>query len=671
MNSHQSLLRLDDLNQPVSLEAAEGCEAPVVWLRAFAVHSDWPAKDGTLLRDVIRLRRGLNVLWAKPAPPGTKNRLSGHATGKTTFCRLVRYLLCDTDAGTKDFRQRFQSQFPRGWVFGEVVIGQDEWLVGRSLSQLGYNHFAKRNATLADAVGPHPLRGGFDEYEAALEAAAFERVKLRKLSGTNRDLKWDCLIQWLARDQEARFSGLLEWRNRTDSDSESPDLSAADKENLVRIVLGLVEKDEQKLLRDHAKKAGEHTKLVNQRPSFVYHAEQQRKAINLLAKQEVAKPNEPLLREAIKTTVADWRAKAEKEKAKVRDTEKEEKLEAAVRNAEAQLLILNPQLKSADEALQKLQGTLFSTQQSLNKKRELDELRQLPPFTGVCSVPLADAFAGGCKLAAERHKDDKFEKMLRDAKTEAERNAVLEKIQRQECTRLTGFVRVQEKARDDGKTALRTFREGRDKRLDTAGQPSRDADALESARLNYETACQKLAKLDDDLAGLEREKRGLDQSLEAHEHLHNKLILRFSRLYEHFAKRLLGDEVSASIEFAGKAIEPRIVYHGPYDSTALKLAKYLAFDLTSLALGVVGGGHHPRFLLHDSPREADLTSAIYHELFHSAIAIEDAAKPGEPPFQYIITTTEPPPEDLRREPWLLDPVLNALNASGRLLGVDL
>ena len=319
----------------------------MVWLRAFAVHSDWPAKDGTLLRDVIRLRRGLNVLWAKPAPPGTKNRLSGHATGKTTFCRLVRYLLCDADAGTKDFRQRFQSQFPRGWVFGEVVIGNDEWLVGRSLSQLGYHHFAKRGATLADAVGPHPLRGGFDEYEAALETAAFERVKLRKLSGTNRDLKWDCLIQWLARDQEARFAGLLDWRNRTDSDSESPDLSAADKENLVRIVLGLVEKDEQKLLRDHAKKAGEHTKLVNQRPSLVYHAEQQRKALNVLAKQDVAKPNEPLLREAIKTTVAEWRANAEKEKAKVRDMDKEEKLEAVVRNAEAQLLILQPQLKSA------------------------------------------------------------------------------------------------------------------------------------------------------------------------------------------------------------------------------------------------------------------------------------------------------------------------------------
>jgi hypothetical protein len=360
---------------------------------------------------------------------------------------LVRYLLCDSDAGTKDFRQRFQSRFPRGWVFGEVIIGEDEWLVGRSLSQLGYNHFAKRGATLADATGLHPLRGGFDEYEKALEAAAFEGVKLRKLSGTNRDLKWDCLIEWLARDQEARFSGLLEWRNRTDSDSESPDLTAADKENLVRIILGLVDKDEQKLLRDHATKAGEHTKYVNQRPNFIYHAEQQRKALNALAKRDVARPNEPLLREEIKTTVANWRALAVEQQSKVRDNAKEEKLEDAVRNAEAQLLILVPQLQAADDALQKLEGTLFSTQQTATKQRELDELRQLPPFTGVCSVPLADAFAGGCELARERHKDGEFEKMLGEAKTEAERHAVLVKIQRQESTRLTRLVRGQEKAR--------------------------------------------------------------------------------------------------------------------------------------------------------------------------------------------------------------------------------
>jgi hypothetical protein len=75
--------------------------------------------------------------------------------------------------------------------------------------------------------------------------------------------------------------------------------------------------------------------------------------------------------------------------------------------------------------------------------------------------------------------------------------------------------------------------------------------------------------------------------------------------------------------------------------------------------------------LHDSPREADLTEAIYDELFRAAVELEAAAKKDEAPFQYIITTTQPPPDELKGDPWLLKPTLNATEANGRFLGVDL
>jgi hypothetical protein len=105
-------------------------------------------------------------------------------------------------------------------------------------------------------------------------------------------------------------------------------------------------------------------------------------------------------------------------------------------------------------------------------------------------------------------------------------------------------------------------------------------------------------------------------------------------------------------------------------STALKLAKWLAFDIGSVAMSVVGLGNHPRFLLYDSPREADITDSIYHALFDAALALEKAAN-GEAAFQYITTTTEPPPKELQRAPWLLFPILNGANAKTRFLGVNL
>ncbi len=653
----------------VSLAPANGREEPLVWLRKLAVHSDWPAESGTLLRE-ITLHRGLNVLWAEPAPRGTKNRVSGHATGKTTFCRLVRYVLDDADAGTKDFRQRFQAKFPRGWVFGEVIVAGTPWLVGRPLGHMGFHPFARKGGSLADAAGAQPLRGDYDAYRAALAETAFGKLTLRNLSGTNRELTWECLLEWLARDQEARFSDLLEWRHKA-SDYESPTLVDADKENLVRIILGLVEGPEQKLLREHAEKSAEHRRLVEERPSRAYFAEKQRQALETLAKQEVAKPDDPLLLQAIKSQAKAWRDEAKKARALVRDEPKEKKLQEALTSSEAQLLIATLAVEEAKRELSQLQGTLYSTQQSAEREQQLNELRDLKPFRGFCSAPLEEALREGCRLAALRQSDAELDRALKKAKTQAERQEVIVRRQRQECSRLAQIVKERTKARDAANTALQKFHEDRERRMENADAPRLRAEALEMALQNYQTACAELEMLEKKLASLDKGKRDLDKRLELMEAQHNRRIVEFSRIYDHFAKRLLGNDVTASIQFSGKAIEPAVTYHGPYDSTALKLAKFLVFDLSSVALSVTGAGHHPRFLLHDSPREADLTEAIYEELFRAAAELESAAKNGEAPFQYIITTTQPPPEELKREPWLLKPTLNATEAKGRFLGVDL
>jgi len=666
-NTEPQLPGLADTTK-LSLAPGKGCEEPAVWLRKLAVHMDWPAK-GTLLRE-IALRRGLNVLWAEPAPRGTKNRVSGHATGKTTFCRLVRYVLDDADAGTKDFRQKFQAKFPRGWVFGEVIVGGTPWLVGRPLGHMGFHPFARKNGSLADAAGTQPLRGNYEEYQAALANVAFGKLTLRNLSGTNRELTWDCLLQWLARDQEARFSDLLEWRHKA-SDYESFTLIDADKENLVRIILGLVEGPEQKLLREHAEKSGEHRRLVDERPSRVYFVERQRQTLEVLAEQKVADPKDELLLQAVKTQAKTWRETAKKARALVRDEQKEKKLQDALTSSEAQLLIATLALEEAKRELSQLQGTLYSTQQSAEKEHQLNELRDLKPFRGFCSAPLEEALREGCKLAAMRQSDAELDRALKSAKTQAERQEVIVRRQRQECSRLEKLVKDRTTTRDAANTALQNFHEDREKRMEKADAPRLRAEALEAALKNYQAACDELASLEKKLTKLDQDKRDLDKRLELMEAQHNRRIVEFSRIYDHFVKRLLGNDVTATIQFAGKAIEPAVVYHGPYDSTALKLAKFLVFDLSAVALGVTGSGHHPRFLLHDSPREADLTETIYEELFRAAVEIEAAAKKDEAPFQYIITTTQPPPDELKGDPWLLKPTLNATEAAGRFLGVDL
>ncbi len=656
----------------VSLKPAVGREAPVVWVKTLAVHSEWPSHEGTLLRE-IHLRRGLNILWAKPAPAGTKNRTSGHATGKTTFCRLLRYILDDADSGTKDFRQRFQKKFPRGgWVFGEVIVDGQQWLVGRPLSP-GFHPFALKGGSLTDAKGEKPLRGAYEDYQAALDTAAFRNVTLRNLSATNRRLTWDCLLEWLARDQEARFSGLLEWRH-TDSDYESPMLVAADKENLVRIVLGLVEDEEQRLLREYSQRSSDHTALVEKRPKLEFIKDRHLNAIGLLLGHLVEAPKDEIELEALSQSVLkkakEWRDEATKAKAKIQNVEEVEKLETELTNRETQLLLATVSFEDGQRELNRLQGTAYTSQQTAEKQKQLDEFRELKPFRGFCSVPLDEALEKGCTLARERKPDDEFDKMLKDAKDEAARKEIALRRQRQECSRLATVLKKQTTLRDAAKEALKKFRNKQTALILEANKPTLKAEGLENAFNEYFVVCGELEELQKSQKELDGKKRDLDADLKRMAERHIDLVARFTRIYDYMAKFLMGDDVTATVDLRGKAIAPQLECDGPRDSTALKLAKWLAFDIGSVALSIVGFGHHPRFLLHDSPREADITGSIYHELFHAALAIEKASD-GEPAFQYIVTTTESPPDDLKCEPWLLSPVLDGSNASTRFLGVNL
>jgi len=83
---------------------------------------------------------------------------------------------------------------------------------------------------------------------------------------------------------------------------------------------------------------------------------------------------------------------------------------------------------------------------------------------------------------------------------------------------------------------------------------------------------------------------------------------------------------------------------------------------------IEGATRVPAFLVHDSPREADLGLLIYHRLFQLARWLEGVG--GQPLFQYVLTTTTRPPPDLAKEPWLRLSLRGA-PAAKRLLQCDL
>lgn len=103
-------------------------------------------------------------------------------------------------------------------------------------------------------------------------------------------------------------------------------------------------------------------------------------------------------------------------------------------------------------------------------------------------------------------------------------------------------------------------------------------------------------------------------------------------------RALIPGEIGGDVKLDGNGLSLNVKFHDDERSTAaIDSLKVVAFDLAVLAMSIEGRTRTPGFLLHDSPREADLGLSIYHQLFEFARTLEGYGP--EPLFQYILTTT--------------------------------
>lgn len=662
--------------KPLSLTPATGREEPALWVSKLAVHKGWPPSKETLLRQVIELRRGLNILWARPT--GSTNeasRLAGHGAGKTTFCRLVRYVLGEEPAGSKGFREGFRAKFETGWVLAEVFVAGKRWLVGRTLSGGGYHHFAKLNGTMEDEFPESPSKLGFKEYEAAIDAAVFSGMKFRTLAESQKTLDWPRLMPWLSRDQEAHFSGLLDWRREQDSDSNSPYVSADDKANLVRLTLGLVEAEEQKLLAEFARKAETHEQKMRDRPKLEFTVERERATLEAKLEMKVESPDAPLLQQEVDNKVAKLRNESDQALAFVKQNEEIDKLITHVGQRRAEWGVANAMVDEYEEAVELAEARLRGVTPPKKQPTENDPFREalkgLGPFPGYCSHEMNNAWKAECPIAHERSSEDEITDATKDLSAEAKPQPTALASLKTELERRRKLAAPKQLALQSAVGALALARERHQKELEKLKAPGQEAARIEALLASYRKAGADLVAWDEELKSLKRDKEALDAKLDELTTHHKRLLDQFGSIFNHVAQRMLGNAVTGSVRFSGKTIVPELEYHGPRDSAALKLVRCLIFDLASLTLGITNtAAHHPRFLIHDSPREADLAAGIYVSLFSAAQELEEASGPS-PAFQYIVTTTEPPPESLSKKPWMLDPVLDASSEEGRLLGINI
>jgi hypothetical protein len=147
----------------------------------------------------------------------------------------------------------------------------------------------------------------------------------------------------------------------------------------------------------------------------------------------------------------------------------------------------------------------------------------------------------------------------------------------------------------------------------------------------------------------------------------DRRVNELSRLYDETLKRLIGPDAGGTIRRDARGLHPvPDELTAPGGATLGSLAQVVALDLAYLVAYLSGFGQLPGFLIHDSPESIVMESALYDRLLRFVMEMETACGEQGVGFQYIVTTTAPPPVEIAGEPYAVL-TLDARSDSTRLL----
>ena len=672
-----------------SLRPSAARTEPAVWIREVMFLKEFNA-DGVLRR--IKLHRGLNVLWAKPSDKDSAlfedGGTPGHAAGKTTFCRLLRWILGEGNFGDDNLRKAVRGKLSKGGVAAEVVVNGAPWLVWREFRTSGRSYSCP-GKHLDDLFQPDLHKAPFMDYLAAIAEVVPPTARTITLPASKQAIAWEHVLPWLCRDQECRFSTVLEWREPA-SESESPSVPAADRAVIARAVLETLAEGEEKLANEHALLRGTHRRESERLPLLTHQA-----------KTDIQRLTDALRQESAASDVEMQHRIAEFERALVADgveltlaaiiqayTHKKEALDKQRKKP-----LVNEELTEAQSKLKKATEARRAAEVSLDEDKRLLEFDRLTlkklqgelqkdeeerwyalksAPKGRCNVLLEIAKAEHCPLAKGRNIDFATEKELMTEKEQIEKyehtiSAMAEDLTLRENA-VAALKTTELAAHAVFMQALVTNNESL---WDDADKEHSYQTILTLAR-TAEKSQTEAGELPDAISGLDKKLNTSQQALQELRQSQKQAQTNFKAWLEWVVQAVLGNTATVSIEQRVDFMRVTINRSGERNSAAMRTVGVLAFDLAAMLCSCEGQGWHPRLIIHDSPREADLAPDLYRKFFRLAVEeIEAAYGNAEPAFQYIITTTEPPPAQCQQPQWLLDPILDASVPTGRLFGIDL
>ncbi|HBO3044339.1 TPA: chromosome partitioning protein ParA [Pseudomonas aeruginosa] len=583
----------------------------------------------------IPLQRGLNLIVS---PPGTGS--AGHGVGKTAFCQLLRFVLDDplwSDGSTLRDELLQSRELKEGAVAARVHVGGEVWIV---LKPWRHQKLYRASRT-ADwrQLAANDAENEFSAYQAALHEHLVEILPIQELPTSKQSIEWHQILAWCSRDQNARYHNYYQWR----ADGVRFSLPAKSPAALMQIVLGLLH--DATTLRDLDGTARE---MEDQKSQLQALREEPARLLNHVRRQLTRRLNvsaatpfrqDGLLEHPNLIGIAKQRHDAYQQELRAIETERQGLAvdHQAWVERRAPLKSLMDLLANEIEQVEALiAGDIQRVEELQNEASSLQQ--RLPTRCDAGNRLLKD-----CSYVIERIEQTQIDRKQRIALHQRSK----ESLENELPPLRSRLNELEIEASPIAAQLAAIDRQNTD--LDARYAQSLSADQLLSEAIEDYEHYESIATGRSQSTDIEAVERKLVATQRRHERLQLQLEKERDAVKER--RRVISDSMQAvakslpSFRWGVFNDEDKYRNHpfqmGPMHSTTFKVLEILAGDIACLLDSTREESFHPGFLLHDSPREAEMSEAILWSL------LGHIASKGSDSFQYIVTTSTEPTETFK------------------------
>jgi hypothetical protein len=592
---------------------------PRLWIKRLALFESSDKRESPLRS--ISFHRGLNIVWGVELPDdaGTNDEhpvtLSGHSVGKTTLCRLIRYCLGESNNGNSGAISRIKNAFPEGWVGMELVVGGQQWAVLKPIGRSGNSKAAKRTI-IENLFDIDHKENRFINFIENLRSTMMSDLQASNPPDSgDRPYEWKHLLAWLTRDQEARFQSLHDWRSpRSGSDALKFQKPKEHALYLIRLVLDLVQDKELALSQSLADADSELSKLEEQitelRRVPEYRFNEQERAL----KQVLNLPQGTVLN----IDETDWTSPIFLKRSELDQTISA--IQSDIEKIDWEIAQKRIWLSSYDESRRIFRDAIAVTEEATEHPVDEDDtIRKLRTLRGKdCDygkVPFNECSYVQQRLVEENKIID-LQKKKEDRRVATETEQRLSILNQQQKDHDAVVVLLNElRNKLSGDIARRRIMEeklsnirSQLQRLDYHIKQREIAlDLIEGRVPNTQ-----LLQLTTEATGLRKNIETQKHELETFQQSYGQRLQNIGAIYNDLIKNALSDTYSGKLQMPKGELQFRIEEATGLSGEAVETLALVLTDVTAMVCSCKGIGCHPRFLLHDSPREADLDRHIYN-----------------------------------------------------------